>query len=246
MNQTFYTITSVALLLMGGRAMGQTETPAQAKLPITIGITGGFTSASGNFAATDYSSNKSGYASSGFNLGITGTYMLNKHWGITALASYHKYASASLQSLAAGYKEDFAIDSSTVYSVGSTYTMNVMVGPYYTIPVSEQFSVDLRGLAGLTNAHLAGNRVDVEDNAASSFEQKAATANTIGYQLGAAAKYKINKRFGVSLNLDYYYSRPDFKVDNVNRRNNAGRLVTKYNEPIAGINANVSFVYALR
>jgi hypothetical protein len=98
-------------------------------------------------------------------------------------------------------------------------------------------------MTGLVHAQLAGYEVLLEDNTDGTFQQKAANTNAIGFQAGTAVRYDLCKHFGVMINLDYYYSKPDFTIENVNRNNNSGRLITNYNEPIAGVNANLSLVY---
>jgi opacity protein-like surface antigen len=239
-------LTASIAILMSGSAFAQNEIKESKEAhALIIGVTGGFTSAWGNFTKTDYYYNKSGFAAGEYNLGITGTYIIKKHFGITALAGYQHFGIKGLQNLAAGYKEDFAIDSATVYAKGTNYAINLMAGPYYSITAGKHLFIDIRGLAGLVNAHLAGNKVDVENNVASSFEQKSATANTVGYQLGAAIRYQFSNHFGVMIDAAYYYSKPEFTVENINRANNAGRLITRYNEPIQGTNLNLSFIYQL-
>lgn len=208
-----------------------------------IGITGGFSSVSGNFSKTDYSDLKSGFASSGGNIGITGVYFFSKHFGINALVSYQGYGFKGVQNLADGYKEDFDIDSSTIYIKKNNYTLNFFVGPYYSFPITDNFSIDLRVLLGLTNAHLAGNEVYLEDQADGTFSQKAAAATTLGLQGGAAMKYHLTRHLGLMVNADYYYTKPDFSITNINRYNNAGREINTYNQAISGINLNLSVVY---
>ena len=239
------------MLLAASHAMAQKDANEvndlllKVKPPIVIGVTGGLSMPMGNFAKTDYASNKSGFASTGFNAGVTGTYMLSRHWGVTALASYTRFSSAGLENIAAGYVESFAVGDATVRIKDDNHTFSYIVGADYSVAFCHHLSVDLRAMTGLVHAQLAGYEVLLEDNANSTFQQKAATANTIGFQAGAAVKYDFSKHFGVALNLDYFYSKPDFTIENVNRTNNAGRLLTGYNEPIAGINTNISLIYIL-
>ena len=146
---------------------------------LMIGLTGGTSAPFGNFTKTDFNDPKSGFAGTGLNMGITGTKMLSKNFGISALISYHGYSFKGLQVLADNFKDAFAIDSSTVNVVGSNYSLNFLVGPYYSLPIGKKLSFDSRLLVGWVNAHLAGNQVFFEDQAASTFTQKASTANTI-------------------------------------------------------------------
>lgn len=239
-----------AIMLLGsGHAMAQNDTILvhdlllRVKPSVYISITGGASMPLGNFAKTDYNNSKSGFAATGFNLGINGTYMFSKHWGITGLASYTRYSSAGLENIAGGFVESFAVGDATVKVKDDNHTFSYLVGADYSVSFCHHISVDLRAMTGLVHAQLAGYEVRLEDNTDGTFQQKTATANTIGFQAGAAARYDFCKHVGVALNLDYYYSKPDFTIENVNRTNNAGRLLTSYSEPIAGINANLSLVY---
>ena len=212
---------------------------------ILVGITGGATIPLGNFTRTDFSNPNSGFAGSGGNIGAMGTYMLNKHWGITALASYHSYSFKGLQVLADSFKESFALDSTTVNVKGSNYSVNLLAGPYYSAAVNKKIHIDSRLLVGFINAHLAGNTVLFEDQAASTFTQNSASANTFGFQFGTGVRYDIWKHFGVMLNVDYFYSKPDFQITYENRNNSAGRWIKNYDQPITGINTNLTIVYQL-
>jgi len=208
-----------------------------------IGVTGGLSIPSGNFTKTDYADSKSGFASGGGNIGVTGTYFLTKHFGINGLVSYQGYGFKGAQDLADGYKEDFEIDSATVLIKGRNYGINVLVGPYYALPVARNFFIDARVLVGITSAHLAGNEVYIEDQSDGTFAQQAASAAAFGLQAGLAARYNLSRHFGIMLHGDYFSSKPNFTVSNTNRANEAGRVLTGYNQPISGINLNLSLVY---
>jgi hypothetical protein len=209
------------------------------------GVSGGLSLPSGNFAQSDYGNNKSGFATSGFNFGLTGVYFLNKNFGVGGVVSYSKYGFKGAQNLADGYKEAFGVDSATVYIKGDNHSLNIMVGPYYSLPL-KKFNIDYRLLVGLVNASLAGNEVFLEDNPDNTFSQKNAKAATVGIQAGIGARYSLNKNFGVVLNVDYFYSKPSFSIENVNRANEAGRKITTYSEPLMGLNTNLSLVYQLK
>jgi hypothetical protein len=211
---------------------------------IYIGITGGLSSPSGNFAKSDYNDNSSGFASSGSNIGVTGIFFLNKRFGIGGLISYQHFGFKGLQSLADGYKDAFDVDSTTVNTLGNNHTINILVGPYYSIPLTK-LHIDFRLLVGLVNATLAGNEVYLEDNAATTFSQKQATASAFGTQLGVSLRYPVTHQVSIAAGIDYFYSNPNFTIENVNRHNNAGRILTNYNQPIAGLNANLSLLFAL-
>ena len=83
--------------------------------------------------------------------------------------------------------------------------------------------------------------VQLEDNSALLLMQKSSHKTAFGYQLGAALRYAFTDRVGLVLRSDYLYS-DGVKIDNQNRNNNAGRLVTK--QPIAALNSSIGLTFA--
>jgi outer membrane protein W len=215
---------------------------------IMIGITGGLSSPSGNFTKTDYDNNASGFAGSGSNIGITGTWFFNKSFGISLLCSYHQYSYRGIQNMADGFHESFDVDSASATTRGSNHTVNILVGPYYSLQVSDKFSIDFRALAGLTSASLAGWDVVLTDAGITHppLTQDVATASTLGMQAGIGFRYNITRQWAVMLNADYFYSQPNFTIVNEDRNANAGREINTYNQPITGLNANITLAYLLK
>lgn len=215
-----------------------------------IGITGGLTTLSGNLAKTEYADNSSGFSGPGFNLGVTGTWFLNKHFGISALVSYHSYAIKGIEDIAQGFQEDFFVDSASATSKGSTSTFNVLVGPYYSLPLSDKFSIDGRLLVGLVDASLVGWQVLLTDGGITHTEapptQDVAHAVTFGGQAGIGLRYQFTDKWGIVLNGDYYYAKPNFSITNEYRNAANGRKITSYNEAITSLNANLTLVYKLK
>ena len=118
-----------------------------------------------------------------------------------------------------------------------------MVGPYYSLPFAGKWHLDIRVMAGVVNAKLAGYEVFLEDGEGNQISQKQSTATAFGYQAGLGLRYDIGKHFGLGINADYFGSKPDFKIANENRVNSAGRLLSGYNQAIAGVNTNLTVMY---
>src|ERR1700741_4932991 len=90
----------------------ETEKP---KAQSFIGLTGGYSNAMGNFIKTDYADDKSGFASAaGFNMGLEGAYYFHQNIGFGGVFSSTSFYSKGLQNLSDGYKDAFAVDSTTV------------------------------------------------------------------------------------------------------------------------------------
>jgi opacity protein-like surface antigen len=217
---------------------------------VMIGITGGLTMLSGNLAKTDYKDNSSGFAGSGYNFGVTGTWFLNKNFGISVLVSYQNYSIKGIDNIARGFQVDYFVDTAKATSKGNSSQVNVLVGPYYRLPLSDKFSIDGRLLVGLVDATLGGWTVLLTDGGIAhpnaTPTQDVAHAATFGGQVGIGLKYNITDNWGVMLNGDYYYSKPNFSITNEDRNANTGRKITSYNEAITGINANLTLCYMLK
>lgn len=211
-----------------------------------IGITGGFSPVFGNYTKTAYMDDKSGFASAGMNIGITGVYFIKHHFGIAGLISYSGYGYQGSQNLTDGYKEAFDLDSATLYRKGNNDAFSILVGPYYSLPLGQsKLHLDVRILVGYVHAQFAGNEVYLEDGVGNQFEQQPANASAFGYQSGIGLRYDLCRHFGVGVNADYFGSTPDFKIDNTNRKNEAGWLRSEYKQPIQGINANLTLIYRM-
>jgi Outer membrane protein beta-barrel domain len=257
------------LLLFSTPAIAQdaaTQT-AETYPKFVVGLTGGLTLPIGKFAQTVYCTDVatasasaiptvnfntgSGFAGAGGNCGITGTVFLNKHWGIGEYFSYRMFSNAGGQNMALGMQSfpgGFDVDSVTFNFKGNSETFTFLVGPVYTFSPLHKLDVDVRLLVGFVNASLAGNSVTLTDGGVTdpTFYQAVSWANTFGGQLGAGVRYPLSKQIGIGINVDYFYSKPDFTVNNINRNNPAGREIFAYNEPIEGFDFNATLSYTFR
>lgn len=231
--------------------LGSLQTRAQDKpKPTTgphsyIGLTGGANFPLGNFGKGDYGNEKSGFANTGFNIGITGVYYFkHSNFGIGGVASMTQYGFKGAQSLADGYKEAFDIDSSTVYVHGHHQALNILVGPYYNFSFGSKLALDVHVLGGVVNAKLPGFEVFIEDQEGNNFSQDKAKQAAFGLQGGAALHYYVCKHINIFLGVDYTYADPAFKITNVNRPVNAGRKIESYHQPLTSLQTNVGVAYS--
>lgn len=230
--------------------LGALQTQAQDKPePATgahsyLGLTGGVNFPLGNFGKGDYSNDKSGYAGTGFNIGITGVYYFkHSNFGIGGVASLAQYGFKGAQSLADGYKEAFDIDSSTVYVHGHHQALNILVGPYYNFSFGRKLALDVHVLGGIVNATLPGFEVFIEDQEGNNFSQEKVKQSAFGLQGGAALHYNVCRHFSIFVGVDYNYSNPSFAINNVNRPVNAGRKIETYHQPFTSLQTNVGVAY---
>ena len=250
-----------AASLSGDAASAQNDAGAQPMAPSKslhsfIGITGGFSTPIGNFGKGDYLDNTSGYASGGGNVGITGVYFIHhSRFGVAALVSFQGFGFKGGQSIADGYKDGYSLDSTTLTTSGSNHSINVLIGPYYSIPVLKHFTMDVRVLGGLTSAHRAGYHVAFED-ADYNVTQLESGASAFGFQAGIAPRYNFGNHISLMLNLDYFTAKPNFNVEytsfnpttgaegsGVNNQPINKTLPLTYKEAMSGINANLTLCY---
>jgi hypothetical protein len=217
-----------------------------------VGIDGGISLPMGNWSKSNYIVNTQGYSNdpSGFankaGIGsLDGAYFFSRYIGVGALVSYATYNIKDLDVLSGGYRESFDVDRVT--TTASSYKMlNVLAGLYFNFPVISKWSVTARALAGITDASTPEITVDVEDGGVDdgTFEQKQSNKTAFALNGGIGIRYKILKCFAINLRGDYFYSKPDFKIENTERHNSAGRLVNEYSQPLSGINVSLGVAYS--
>ena len=225
----------------------QETTPVKLGSSLTIGITGGLSTISGNFASDNYEANSSGFNSNGCNIGLTGKWMFHKNWGICAQLSYRQYFFQGLQNLANGFHEAFDVDSASALSKGNSHTLSLLAGPCYQVNLAKNLSLTLAARAGIVDAMLAGWDIILTDAGITHppLTQENARAITIGYDVSAGVNYELGKHWQIDLTAGYYYSKPDFSITNDDRLANTGRMITGYEQPITGTDINLGLAYRI-
>lgn len=234
-------ILAAAVFITGACAHAQKVTEATHN---EISLNAGIASPGGNFAKGNYADEKSGFAKTGLHLNLSAVHFFNKNWGAGLLLGYSQYGTKGKQSLADGYKEDSGTDSTTLYTKGNNSSLSILAGPYYRIPLSSKFAVDLRVLGGYVNTHLAGFQVFYEDYLTNAMTQKESSAGGFGYQVGAGIRYSITKKIAIKANADYFSSKPKINISYDNFIVNSGRKLTTYNEAVSGINTTLGIAYS--
>jgi Outer membrane protein beta-barrel domain len=219
---------------------------AQQSVPtFTLGLNGGASVPIGNFAKGDYADQTSGFAKTGAQFNLTGTYNLHKNFGITLLLGYSSFGHNGTQSLADGYKEDSGTDSTTLYSKGSNYSLSFLIGPNYRFHSGKKLFIDARALAGYVNTHLAGFQIFYEDYTTNSMTQNVASAGAFGFQGGIGIGYQISRSWAIQFNGDYFTSKPNFDITYDDFVVNSGRKLITYNQPVNGFNVTVGVSYSI-
>ena len=235
---------ALAALIAGFTATAQKKQDT-AYSKFILSVNGGLSIPMGSFSKADYADEKSGFTKTGSHFDITGTYYLNKHFGIGAFVGYSRFGIKGSQSLADGYKEDSGTDSTTLYHKGSNHSFSILVGPYYQVVSCKKLSVNVHVLGGYTNTHLAGFQVFYEDYTDNSMTQREASGGAFGLQAGVGVQYHLTGRLGVQINGDYFVSKPNIGISYDDFIVNSGRKLSSYNESLYGINATIGITYSL-
>lgn len=223
------------------------------KGPSFIGVSGGISFPTGNWGKAAFISSTNGFvndpagfADKGGFFGVDGAWFFSKHFGIGGLFRYGTYKTKGLDVLSAGYQDSFDVDQ--VETAANSWKMwSAMPGLYYDQRIWKKLSFTARALAGVTHATTPTISVDVTDSDIDdgTFTQQSASKTAFGFDGGIGLSYPVIKCLSVRLQGDYFYSKPDFMIQNSARDNAAGRLVNEYNQALAGFNVSLGVSYTL-
>lgn len=221
---------------------------AQEKSKSYIFINTGATIALGDFSKAEAGTfnnwnNTAGFAKTGLALSLDGAFFLTQKFSLAGsfyYADHGTFTSTDAAKLGASYTDAFAVDYTTVSTSGRYQSLVVLVGPQYSIPL-KKLTVDVRVMAGLMKS-LSTPSMTVELEDQSSFTQNSSAASAFGWQAGAGVRYPLKGKWGLSLKADYFSSN-GVAIDNSNRNNSAGRLVT--NQPMSWLNVTTGVTYSL-
>ncbi len=219
-----------------------------------IGLSGGASFPMGNWGkastATSLTSlegtvnDVSGYASTGGFGALDGAWFFSKNFAIGGMFKYGTYNLHGMDSLSYGYEKSFEVDTTRL--THTNYKMwSIMPGLYYYLPLAKNLSFTARAMMGVSHTSTPQITVTIEDGGV--FDppiiQNSSSQTSFAFDVGAGLRYVITKRLAVDLKGDYYYTKPDFTINNSPRYTNAGREVTKYNQPLTSINASLGIAY---
>ncbi len=222
---------------------------AQWKAKNFIGFTSGLSSPVGDFSKADPGAfnnwnNSTGFAKTGFSVGVEGAYYFLPKIGLGGSIYYSEHGGFSKNDAAKlgdSYTDAFGVDQSTVSTTGSYRSLNVMVGPYFSFPL-KKFTIDMRVMGGLLKSiSTPVMTVELEDQTEATFKQLSSPASAFGWQVGAGFRYALTDKLGLTFRSDYFSSN-GVSVENQNRANTAGRLVTR--QPMAWVNSSVGISFS--
>ncbi len=255
-------ITFLSLLLAAGLSINAqtTETQSVGNNSSFVEVFGGFSMPMGNWSKSAYNKDdvggwiptdaaniSAGFAGNGATFGYEGAWFFSKYIGFGGVISYSSFAIPIkfADSLSQGYKASFDVDRTTT-TVSGAYTMlSVLPGVYFRYPFSDKFSANVKLLCGFTSATTPNISVDVEDGGVDdgSFVQLASVANSLAFMGGLNLSYNLCSNFAINLQGNYFYSKPDFFIANLNRPVQVGREIFEYNQPLSYMNFSLGLAY---
>ncbi|MCX6270447.1 MAG: hypothetical protein NTU44_04360 [Bacteroidetes bacterium] len=113
----------------------------------------------------------------------------------------------------------------------------IMVGPFVTFPAGDLVSIDFRPVAGFTY-----DFSPEANSAGSGWIIKSANTTSFGFDIGASMRYHMTDHLDLALNLDYFSTKPDFKVK-MDLMNNLviTEVSVKQQITVLGIGAGLAF-----
>jgi len=189
----------------------------------------------GNFASSNYSNNKAGFAKKGMNFGLDGAFVIHKSLSFGLSFIYHDQGELNandVQNLANGYNASFVKDVTTATSVNRLDNITLMGGPQYSF-LYKKFQLDLRVDAGALKS-LSTPSLTVAFNYSTAvpntFEQLSSSALGFAYggSVGLRWSFADNWDIGIKAN---YIDCPLIKIENNNNTGTVGRFVT--NQPVS-------------
>jgi hypothetical protein len=230
MKKIFTLLSAILITLISFSARAQ-DKDTKEYVKSYLGLLGGISNPSGNFAQANYSNNSAGFAKKGFTTGLDGAFYIYKNLAIGATFTFQDQGelnSADVQNLSTGYNTDFNKDITTVNAVNRYNNFNLMAGPQYSFAISK-FTIDMRVSAGLVKSTSTPSLAIVFDNSNNpglTLEQHSSEAKAFAYGGSAGLRYNLGGSWDIGLKANYINSN-GLTITNGNNPNTMGRFVTK-------------------
>jgi hypothetical protein len=200
------------LLTQSFQVMSQTYNERSALLEIGYGVAIPF----GKFEASDVNDSASGYATSGTNLNVIFTYMVNKKIGVSAMIS------SSVNKLnEGGVKNKFneyagRISNDAVVSdiqLAKWNTTAYLAGAQFIQPL-QKAAFNVQMLFGYSRTEFPESNVivykDTSIDPITVDQYAESVASAFCFNIGAGLKYNISDIMCINVNANYFSSNPEF------------------------------------
>jgi hypothetical protein len=151
------------------------------------------------------STHANGFANKGFHFDVGVSWRFTDYIGVAAriggtICSFN----ASAYQSAYPTVPNIPANQETVMANGSHYVGEYFIGPMFHIPAGDQFSFDIKLMAGIVSEQYPDWTISSTDTLSHAAEEyKYAHASDFGYCVSAMARYKLDANIGLSLTASY-------------------------------------------
>jgi hypothetical protein len=213
---------------------------------LPLGNFGKTSTASSLISLNGTKSDNNGYAKTGGFFSADGAWFFSKYFGIGGMFKYGTYGMKGIDSLSQGYEESFDVDTTRTY-VTNYKVWSITPGLYFNMPLMSKLSVTARALVGIASARTPQIYVNIEDGGVTDPPAIQYSASKVAFaaDLGVGLRYYIVRGLSINIKADYFYTKPDFTINNSQRYTYTGREVYSYNQPLESINFSAGLAYTI-
>lgn len=195
-----------------------------------LSISGGLSQPIGSYASTDIKSNSSGFAKTGYNLGVDVSRLFTKNIGAFVHIGYARngidtgtYKNRSINGASIGRSMKYA----------TWDLLNVGVGPVVNFNVSENFKIFVKPEIGLCTCFTPTITESSGGGTSGSVTEQNTTVNSLYFSIAAGLKFSLSNRISLNIIGYYFVSECDF--------NTSGKYT--YDGVIHGQSYSTSYTY---
>ncbi|TKG95511.1 hypothetical protein EYV94_08700 [Puteibacter caeruleilacunae] len=203
----------------------------------------------------------SGFAETGFFVDLSGDLPSLSAFGFTASLHLHNFtvdevktSQKLLNRLEKSYRDVTQAEIDTMdFSTDYWLWGALLAGTKWKYPIKKGMNIELRALTGLQLTRIPVHQLYFEDheNPTTLFHTTVVDDNafSIPVVVGANVNFKLNPKFSIKLNVDYYWSQVKYEIeditwDKVNREELASNR-SEYKIKTTALNAGIGLVYYL-
>lgn len=172
-----------------------------------IGLSIGPSFPTSDYVKTDLNDSTSGWAKTGVAINVNYAYRLTHNFGLYVQGTF---SSNKFDNIA--YKNALDVTHpDTTFSVESTRNWSgggLLIGPYIRLPLSDNFSWDIRGSFGFYNSY--SPKITIRTSTGDIISRESASAFSYAYSFGSGFKFRMAKYY-ILLFADYINSPLKFK-----------------------------------
>jgi len=246
MTKFLYTALALCIASVSYGQKGTTILEFDGGVSMPLGNWGKTSTASSLQTLNGTKSDDHGYANTSGFFSADGAWFFSKYFGIGGMFKYGTYNLKGVDSLSQGYEESFDVDTTRTY-VTNYKVWSIMPGLYFNMPLMSKLSLTANALIGIASAKTPQIYVNIEDGGVTDppVIQYSASKVAFAVDLGLGFRYYIIRCLSVNLKADYFYTKPDFTINNTQRYTNTGREVSSYNQPLESINFSAGLAYTI-